>query len=186
VSNSRAEERRSIGHVAEARVRWLSELVAPGPLPTRTIIVPTEAAAHAWRRDVVVADPALLLGTQFLTPIGVALALLEADASVTLSPGEEAIRAARVAALLREGITFENFDLAVLREGRGWADALASTLNELERAGFDAATLARSEIASCRDLARILGRLDDAAGSSWTTARILREATARLIADPQR
>ncbi|MGE3456925.1 MAG: PD-(D/E)XK nuclease family protein [Kofleriaceae bacterium] len=186
MSNLRVEDHRPAGHIAEARLRWLSELVVSGSLPMRTIIVPNEATGHAWRRDIVVGEPALLLGTQFITPIGAALTLLEADTGLTFSVGEEAVRAARIAALLREDITFEHFDLTVLREGRGWGQALASTLNELERAGFDAEALGRSEIASCRDLSRILGRLDDVAGLSWTMARVLREATVRLIADPQR
>ncbi len=180
------EERPTNGLVAEARARWLSELSVSATLPTRTVIVPNEATAHAWRRDVVVTQPGVLLGTRFLTPVGAAISLLESDTSVVFFTGEEAIRAARVAALLREDITFEHFDLTVLREGRGWGNALASTLNELESAGFDATALARSEISSCRDLSTLLERLNAAAGSSWTSARVLREATARLIADPQR
>lgn len=44
---------------------------------------------------------------------------LATDTGVMFSAGEEAVRAARVAAVLREDITFEHFDQAVLREGRG-------------------------------------------------------------------
>src|SRR4051812_7700878 len=80
-----------IGLVAEARVRWLSELDVPALLPERTVIVGNEATAHAWRRDVVDARPDLLIGTRFITPIAAATAVLEL-AGVTFSTGEEAVR----------------------------------------------------------------------------------------------
>ena len=43
--------RRAIGLVAEARVRWLSELETTGPVPERTVIVRNEAVAHSWRHE---------------------------------------------------------------------------------------------------------------------------------------
>ncbi len=176
-------EQRAIGLVAQARVRWLSELDAMGPLPERTVVVRNEAVAHSWRRDIVDVRPDLLIGTRFITPIGAAARVLEL-AGVAYSPGEEAIRAARIVALLCEDLTFESFALDVLREGRGWGDALASTLDEVEGAGLDTATLTASTDPRCRDLALLLERLDVLAGPSWTTARMLREATARLKNDP--
>jgi hypothetical protein len=106
------------GTIAAARVGWLSEVPTSGQLPVRTVIVPSEAVAHAWRRDVVVLDPSLLVGTQFITPLGAALSLLAADTSVVFSAGEEAVRAARVAAVLREDIAFEHFDQAVFAKDK--------------------------------------------------------------------
>lgn len=174
---------RPIGLVAEARVRWLSEPGVTALLPERTVIVGNEATAHAWRRDIVDARPDLLIGTRFITPIAAATAVLEL-AGVTFSTGEEAVRAARVVALFDEDLAFEAFDLDVLRGGRGWGDALAWTLGEVEGALLDVGTLASSPDLRCRDLARILERLDQLAGPSWTIARLLREATCRLGADP--
>src|SRR6185295_12870904 len=103
---------------------------------------------------------------------------------VRFSTGEEAVRAARVVALFDEDRAFEAFDLEVLRAGRGWGDAIAWTLGEVEGALLDIAALAGSPDLRCRDLARILERLDQFAGPSWTIARLLREATLRLAADP--
>lgn len=174
---------RPIGLVAEARVRWLSELGVTALLPERTVIVGNEATAHAWRRDVVDARPDLLIGTRFITPIAAATAVLEL-AGVTFSTGEEAVRAARVVALFAEDLGFEAFDLDILRGGRGWGDAFAWTLGEVEGALLDVATLATSPDPRCRDLALVLERLDQLAGESWTIARLLREATARLAAEP--
>jgi hypothetical protein len=117
---------RPIGLVAEARVRWLSALETAPLLPERTVIVGNEATAHAWRRDVVDARPDLLIGTRFITSITAATAVLEL-AGVTFSLGEEAVRAARVVALLDEDLGFQAFDLDVIRRGRGWGDAIAWT-----------------------------------------------------------
>lgn len=175
--------RRPIGLVAEARARWLTELRAALPLPERTVIVPSEAVAHAWRREIVDVRPDLLIGTRFVTPIGAAITLLELQ-GIQFTTGEEAVRAARIVALLRDGIVLDGFDLSVLRECRGWADALAATMTQIESAALDVGVLEASADARCRDLARMLEQLDRTAGASWTTARVLREATARLVADP--
>lgn len=174
---------RLIGLVAEARARWLDELDVDGPLPERTVIVRNEAIAHAWRRDVIDGRPELLIGTRFVTPIAAALTVLELD-GVQCSVSEEAVRAARIVALLDEDLPLQAFDLFVLRERRGWCDALASTLDEIEGAAIELATLRASGDPRCRDLALLLERLDPLAGLSWTTARMLHEATARLLAKP--
>ncbi|MBA3461797.1 MAG: PD-(D/E)XK nuclease family protein [Deltaproteobacteria bacterium] len=177
------EPGRPVGLVAEARVRWLDDLPAAGVLPERTVIVASEAIAHAWRREIVDARPELLMGTRFVTPIGAAISLLELQ-GVHFTTGEEAVRAARIVAYLQRDVRMEAFDLSVLREGRGWADALASTLTELEGAALDVTALEAASDSRCRDLARLLKDLDAAAGASWTIARVLREATARLVAEP--
>ena len=110
------------------------------------------------------------------------MAVLE-SAGVAFTVGEEAVRAAHIAALLQEDLPLEFFDLSVLREGRGWAVALASTLNELEGAELFAAQLATRDDPRCRDLAALLHRLDGDAGASWTAARLLTEASSLLAGD---
>lgn len=176
--------RRAAGLVAETRVRWLAEMAPAGPLPERTVFVRNEAVAHSWRRDIVDVQPDLLIGTRFVTPIGAAAGVL-ALAGIAYSPGEEAVRAARIVSLLTEELPLQAFALDVLQAGRGWGDALASTLAEIEGAGLDATTLATSADPRCRDLAMLLARLDSLAASSWTTARVLREATSHLTDDPR-
>ena len=68
---------RPIGLVANVHADWLSELEAPGPFPERTVVVRSEAVAHAWRRELVDTRPELLIGTRFITPISAAVALLQ-------------------------------------------------------------------------------------------------------------
>lgn len=172
------------GDSGPARIAWLDELHAPGPLPERTVLVRNEAVAHCWRRELAAAGRAeLLIGTRFTTPLAAATATLDL-AGVAFTPGEAAVRAARIEALLHEPLPLHAFDLEVLRTRPGWGAALASTLSDLEAAGIDAAALAAAEDPRCRDLAMLRARIDALAGSSWTAARILGEATARLAADP--
>jgi hypothetical protein len=177
-----AKAPRPIGLVAEARVRWLSELDVDRQLPERIVIVGNEAIAHAWRRDVVDARPDLLLGTRFITPVVAAAAVVEL-AGVAFSLGEEAVRAARIVALLHNTMALEAFDAEVLREGRGWGEAIGSTLGHIEGAALESAALAASADPRCRDLALVLDELERRAGSSWTVPRLLREATVRLVDD---
>ena len=116
--------------IAEARVGWLSQVPASGVLPMRTVIVPNEAAAHAWRRDVVVTEPSLLVGTQFVTPLGAALAVLATWTSALCSRPEKkpCVPLVKSQPSCAKTSAFEHFDQAVLREGRGWGEALSSTL----------------------------------------------------------
>lgn len=151
-------------------------------LPERTVIVANEATAHAWRREVIDSRPDLLIGTRFITPLGAASDLLEL-AGVQFSLGEEAVRAARIVALFETELRFEAFDLSVLRESRGWGDALAATLGELEGAALTSERLAASSDPRCRDLAMLFERVNDHAGVSWTSSRLLREATQLVAAD---
>jgi PD-(D/E)XK nuclease superfamily protein len=171
------------GLMAQARLRWLSEFEADPLLPERTVIVRNEATAHAWRRDAVALRPDLVIGTRFVTPIAAATAVLEL-AGATFSLGEDVVRAARVVALLAEDLEFQAFEGDVLRSGRGWGDAIASTLAHVEGATLELGALASSADPRCRDVALLLARLDEVAGSSWTMARVLREATTRLVAAP--
>ena len=169
--------------LAASRAAWLAELPTEAVLPERTVIVRSEAQAHCWRRDLAAADrPDLLLGTRFVTPLGAAVALLEL-AGVELLVGEETVRGARIAALLQQDLVFHGFDLRVLRERPGWEDALATTIGDIEAACIDPQSLRAAADPRCADLALLIEKLDGAAGTSWTAARVLREATALLRAD---
>lgn len=169
--------------VAGMRAGWLGGLVVDERLPERTVIVRTEAIAHSWRRDLVVAGrPDLLIGTRFVTPFGAAVELLE-SAGVPFLTGEETVRAARIASLLKEDLPLRGFDLQVLRERPGWEDALAKTVGDIEAACLDPAKLRDNGDPRGADLALLVERLQTLAGSSWTAARVLREATTRLKAD---
>lgn len=173
-----------VGGLVTVRAAWLAALEVTAALPERTVIVRTEAVAHTWRRDLVaIGRPDLLLGTRFVTPIGAAVAVLE-RAGVTFTTGEEAVRASRIGPLLHERLRLRAYELEVLRDRPGWSTALAATLNDLEGAGLDVAALRAAADARCTDLAMLLERIDKLAGTAWTTARTLREATARLRADP--
>ena len=160
--------------VAELRTRWLSSLAVDGTLPERTVIVRNEAVAHAWRRDLAEVAPALLIGTRFITSIAAARALLEAE-GVTFSMGEEAVRAARIIALLGEELPFQGFDQQVLREKRGWGDAIAAAIGDVDNAELGPAALRDTADPRCVDVALLLERVDALAATSWTAIRVLRE-----------
>src|SRR5688572_6455749 len=77
-------------------VRAVSELPVTGPLPVRTVLVPSERVAHALRRHCLRVGLAhILAGTRFLTPIAAAAAVLR-GAGVQFDAGEEGKRAARL------------------------------------------------------------------------------------------
>ncbi|MEQ1658157.1 MAG: hypothetical protein ABL896_05210, partial [Hylemonella sp.] len=76
-----------------------------------TVIVPNEATAHAWRRDLAETHSALLIGTRFTTPIAAAIEVLELEGAEHTT-GEEAVRAARIVGLLDGEIALAWFDLA--------------------------------------------------------------------------
>lgn len=171
---------------AELRAAWLASLEADEVLPERLVLVRNEAVAHCWRRDLVTANRAdLLVGTRFLTSMGCALEVLERE-GVQFELGEEAVRAARIAMLLLEGLPLTAFRLDVLRDRPGWDQAFARTIGDLEAAGFAPDMIASSPDPRCRDIAMIWSRLEELAGTSWTSSRALREAAALLEADPSR
>src|SRR5512134_235443 len=114
----------------------MASLPAPGPLPARTVLVPSERHAHAVRRALARSgDAAALAGARLVGPVTAAIDVLRA-AGVTFSPGEDALRPARLLALFREGLPLEHFDLPLLRSTRGWDDAFAAAIGDLEAAGL--------------------------------------------------
>lgn len=154
-----------------------------GPLAVRTVIVPSVRVGQAIRREMArTCAPAALVGTRFVTAAVLAGEVLEA-AGVELVSGEEARRVGRVAEALRGGIALEYFDAALARETPGWEEAFARTIGELERAGLRAASLLEAATSAReRDVAKIWAAVDASAGRSWTSARALGDAAARLRA----
>src|SRR5438552_196221 len=84
--------------------RAIDALPRGGPLPSRCVLVPREAAAHSLRRELLrTGFGQALAGTRFVPMAAAAVEVLRA-AGVAFQPGEEAIRAARLQAIFRAGI----------------------------------------------------------------------------------
>lgn len=168
----------------------IARLPGSGPLPCRTVLVPRERVAHALRGELIrTGHEAALAGTRFVTPVAAALAVLDA-AGIACEPGEEPLRPARMLTVLRDGARLEHFPLALLRDKPGWDEAFAHTIGDLEAAALRPNTLLAAgdypaDIAArLRDIATVWTALDEAAGASWTTARILTEAQTALARAP--
>lgn len=166
-------------------VDWTAALVALPVarwLPTRVALVPSEAHAHALRVSLLSSAPSVLAGTRFLTLAAAARAVLD-HAGVPHRAGEEDRRSLRVRAVLRRGLALVSYRLEDLRSA-GWEDAFATTIEQLESAGLRPTELAELDDDASRDLATVWRALDEDAGSSWTSPRIIAEAHATLMADP--
>src|SRR5512140_2871816 len=89
----------------------VAALPARGPLPARTVLVPSERHAHALRRALASSGRgAALAGTRLVGPLTAAMEVLR-SAGVPFSPGEDALRPARLLALFRaQGLRLEHFD----------------------------------------------------------------------------
>lgn len=160
--------------------RWVDEVIGvepAGPLPTRIVLVPTEAHAHALRREVAVRAPHVLAGARFLTTGAAARAVLDA-AGVAYEAGEEVRRPLRIRKVIRAGLALTLYraeDLAT----RGWEEAVASSIDQLEAASLTPTDLDALDDPRARDLATIWRAVDADAASSWTLPRIAIEAGAR-------
>ena len=109
-------------------------LPAAGLLPVRTVLVASERQAHALRRALARDGRAsALAGLRFTTPLQVALETL-ARAGQPASPGEEALRPARLLALFGEDLPLEHYPLDLLRTHPGWEEAFAQAIGVLEQA----------------------------------------------------
>ena len=167
----------------------VAALPIQGPLPCRTVLVPRERVAHALRRELLLIGRAdALAGTRFVTPLAAAAAVLR-GADIEFTPGEEGLRASRLLALFQRGLALEHFSLDLLRSRPGWDEAFARTIGDLEAAGLrpddlDAKAPATGAPARLRDVAGVWRAIDESAGTSWTSARALREAARALEAKP--
>ena len=96
---------------------------------------------------------------------------------------EEQRRALRLRVLFRDGMRLSAYRGADLNS-RGWADAFASTIEQLEAAGLRPADIvAASRDESVQDLADVWTLLDADAGTSWSVHRTISEATDAIRAD---
>lgn len=157
-------------------------LDARGPLPTRIVLVPSEAHAHALRVELVGRAPHALAGTRFLTIAAVARAVLE-HASVAYRIGEEARRPLRLRKLFRAGLVLATYRAEELRT-KGWEDAFASSIEQLESAALRPDDLERIGAPRATDLATVWRAVEEDAATSWTVHRIMAEAHDVLRAAP--
>jgi RecB family exonuclease len=165
---------------------WADHIVALDArlvLPTRVVLVPSEAHAHALRAELATRAPAALAGTRFFTAAAAARAVLDA-AGATYSLGEEVRRPLRVRKVLRTGPALATYRIDDLSTP-GWESAFASTIEQLEAAGLRPNDLSTMSDDRVRDLAMVWQMLDEDAGSSWTVARSLCEAAALLREHPE-
>jgi ATP-dependent Lhr-like helicase len=152
-------------------------------LPTRLVLVPSEAHAHALRVELVARHPSALAGTRFLTAAAAARATLDA-AGVRHGVGEEVLRPIRIEKIMRTRPSLAAFRVDELATS-GWYVAFADTIEQLEAAGLRPDDLAAIEDDRARDLATIWRLVDADAVNSWTLPRIIYEAAAVLEARPQ-
>lgn len=159
----------------------VASLPCDGALPTRTVIVPSEAFAHALRRELLQQGrAAALLGTRFTDLRTLAHEVLE-GADIAAQVGEEGLRAVRVRAALSAARGLRYFvDLA---STHGWDVAFARTIRDLEEAGLTPDDLRGTGEHRVDDLAAIWHSVLQAAGSYWTEARCLRGAASALAKD---
>jgi RecB family exonuclease len=163
----------------------VAQLPAQGPLPCRTVLVPSEAVAHVLRRELIRSDQSkALAGTRFLPPAAAAIEVLH-EAGVVFEAGEESLRSVRILSLFRAGLTLSEFPLDLLRSTPGWDEAFARTISALEEAGLRPADLEGSGSPNrLRDVAAVWRAADDSAGPSWTVSRIYSEAAGALERNP--
>ncbi len=150
-------------------------------LPSRTVVVPTEAHAHQLRVELLQSHPRGLVGARFVTLEAAARAVLE-HAKVAFHPGEEIRRPLRLRQLARqrELVAYLGYDL----DTPGWGEAFATTIEQLESGGLRPDDLALLNDDRATGLAAAWRCLDLSAGGSWTGARITAEAAFVLAADP--
>jgi hypothetical protein len=165
----------------------IAELPATPPLPCRTVLVPRESVAHALRRELIRAGRGDALGgTRFVPVAAAAIEVLHA-AGAHFVPGEAALRRARLAAVLRAGVSLAHFPLELLTSRPGWDEAFARTIADLEAAGLRPEDLEPAGAAPrLRDVVAVWHALDESAGPSWTIQRIYLEAALTLEADADR
>jgi hypothetical protein len=163
----------------------IAALPAAGPVPSRCVLVPREAVAHALRRELLRADLGrALAGTRFVPTAAAAVEVLRA-AGTDFRPGEDGLRPARLHALFRTGLRLRHFTPALLRDKPGWDAAFARAVGDLEAAGLQPDDLERAGATdSLRDVALIWRTVQDAAGGSWTLPLVYLGAARLLAREP--
>ncbi|MFQ5667641.1 MAG: PD-(D/E)XK nuclease family protein [Candidatus Binatia bacterium] len=181
------------------RVAEHLENIPQGPGRRAVVLVPAERHAHAIRRYVCVerAHPAHLAGVLFLPPVEFARELL-LRAGTVRRPGWEAVRRLRILQLFASetlGAQLRYFKATQLCSGRGYGDAFARTIAELEASGLDvpgthavARQLAREDQRAAdrlHDVAVIWQAADAGAGTRATGTQVLAAASALVVTRPQ-
>src|SRR5450755_2711986 len=96
---------------------WASAIAAmpsPGPLPTRTVLVPREAVAHVLRRELIRSGQGnALAGTRFLPPAAAAAEVLR-EAGIPFAAGEESLRTTRILSRCAAAPTRRHFPSGLL------------------------------------------------------------------------
>ena len=152
-------------------------------LPTRLVLVPSEAHAHALRVELATRAAHVLVGTRFFTAAAAARAVLDA-AGVAYTLGEEARRRLRARKVLRTELALACYRVEDLGTP-GWEEAFASAIEQLESAALRPDDLERLGDERARDLAAIWRALDADAALSWTIPRAMTEAAALLEQHPE-
>jgi ATP-dependent Lhr-like helicase len=185
-STSELEPRSSARAVAIAGLAsWAEQVVAleaRAVLPTRIVLVPSEAHAHALRAELAERAPPALAGTRFFTAAAAARAVLDAG-GIAYTLREEARRSLRVRKVLLTRPSLASYRVDDLCTP-GWESAFASTIEQLEAAALRPEDIAGVSDERMKDLATIWRMVDADAGSSWTASRALCEATALLGRQP--
>jgi RecB family exonuclease len=161
------------------------------------VLTASERQAHAIRRFACVerSRPDLVAGVRFLRPADFACELLLRSGRVR-RPGWEPMRRLRILQLFDgELLRLRYFNTAQLRNGRGYANAFARTIGDLEAGGLEAtlteriaATLASQEALASdrlRDVAITWQAADAERGASATAAQLLAEAALVVAAEPR-
>ena len=180
-TGARAMKVVSIGGLAS----WADQIVAldaRSVLPTRLVLVPSEAHAHALRAELVTRAPHVLAGARFFTAAAAARAVLDA-VGVDYALGEEVRRRLRARKVLRARPVLALYRVEELGTP-GWEEAFASAVEQLESAALRPDDLERVGDDRATDLAAIWRALDADAGTSWTVPRAMTEAAARLEQSP--
>jgi hypothetical protein len=161
----------------------IAELPAVGPLPCRTALVPREPVADALRRELIRAGRGDALGGIRFVPVAAAAIEMLHTAGADFVPGEAALRRARLAAVLRAGVSLAHFPLELLTSRPGWDEASAQTIADLEAAGLRPEYLetagGRRAGARCRrGVARAAARKPDLARKARDLERLLADLRA--------
>ena len=163
----------------------LRGLPIEGPLPNRTVLVPSAAFAHVLRRELVRnGQQHALAGTRFVSPRIAAMEVLR-GAGIEFQPGEEALRETRLAALFRSNLILRHFPMDLLRSTPGWDAAFAHSISDLEGAGLRPEDVESGASPQLQDVLTLWRALDKSAGHCWTTGRVYREASLVLEENPK-
>jgi len=162
----------------------LADFVRPlltqhGAIPGATIISTSPRVAAALRAALAVDEP--LIGIRFLSPLDLALEMLARDAIPVRLQSLHA-RAIMLHALIASGdLDLRYFQLDQLRKGPGYAEAIATTIHELEEGGLRPEDLGAGRAA---DVATMWTLLESRSGTRISAPRAIMLAANRPFPFP--